>query len=126
MAYECKEGWEIGFEACVCPKKDQLQEMIKVIETNHSDVPFCCNSSYLTEIDYQRNILSCPLGSDDDSRTCKSKWKRTYGWDGKIQIMPDNATVEDYCIGPSWTFGSIEKGVVMAEYECPIPCGGIR
>ena len=50
VAYECKEnGWEVGFEACVCPKQDYVKEkMLKIRNEKAPTTDLCCPNSYIT------------------------------------------------------------------------------
>ena len=57
MGYRCNEekGWEVGFQACVCPDESVLSQMIDEVRTSKlknskefSKEPSCCNSTLLT------------------------------------------------------------------------------
>ena len=130
MAYECKDnGWEVGFEVCVCPKQDYVKnEMLKIKEEKAPTTDLCCPVSYITEKNGQ--LLTCPYGNYTETRTCDSEvWTSiqdpTEIWTSKTDKKDNNV-----CIGYTMheQAGPVEiefeKGILATQYKCKKLCGG--
>ena len=130
VAYECKEnGWEVGFEVCVCPKQDYVKdEMLKIKQEKAPDTDLCCQDSYITEKD--GHLLVCPYGSYTDNRTCESEeWQSiqdpTEIWTSKTSKKDNNV-----CIGysmhrqASTVADEFKRGVLPTQYTCKKLCEG--
>ena len=65
MGYRCNdEGWEVGFQACVCPDENVLSQMIDEVRTSKlknsnefSNDPSCCNSTLLTATKEKNGVI---------------------------------------------------------------------
>ena len=130
VAYECKDnGWEVGFEVCVCPKQDYVKnEMLKIKEEKAPTTDLCCPVSYITEKNGQ--LLTCPYGNYTETRTCDSEvWTAiqdpTEIWTSKTDKKDNNV-----CIGYTMHVqaGSVgiefEKGILATQYKCKKLCEG--
>ena len=131
VAYECKgSGWEVGFEVCVCPKKDYVKdEMLKITEAKAPATELCCPDSYITENNGQ--FLTCPYGTRlTDTRICKAyEWEKEQK-ETKIWTNLSGDEFENVCIGYTMhgqaksVADEFKKGIVPAKYSCKAPCGG--
>ena len=130
VAYECKnDGWEVGFEVCVCPKQDYVKnEMLKIKEEKAPTIDLCCPESYLTDYKFlDGQVLTCAYGSYTENRICESEvWELTQDptniWTSK---KDDNV-----CIGYTMQeqakslADEFEKGILATQYTCKKLCEG--
>ena len=124
VAYECKnDGWEVGFEVCVCPKQDYVKdEMLKIKNEKAPTTPLCCPESYITEKDKQ--LLTCPYGNYTDTKICDSEVWTSIQDQKEIWTSIASNKDNNICIGYTMheQAGHIgeefEKGILATQYKC--------
>ena len=125
VAYECKEnGWEVGFEVCVCPKQDYVKdEMLKIKQEKAPATDLCCPDSYLTEKDGQ--LLMCPYGNYTETRICESEvWTSIQDQKEIWTSIASNKDNNYVCIGYTMheqagpVEEEFEKGILATQYKC--------
>ena len=140
-AYQCNQdkGWDIGFDACICPDEDHL----KALDSKWpSSIPRCCPESLLTL--HREQNLTCPLSNNDKGQFCpNSKFVMETGfnftndqdilirkYDHKIQnyTWKTMAKGHQFCIAPIWHItgmeSEIEKPMQVKLFACIEPCDG--
>ena len=127
VAYECKDGWEVGFEVCVCPKQDYVKdEMLKIKQEKAPATDLCCPYSYITEKDGQ--LLTCPYGNYTESRTCDSDvWTsiQTEIWTSKTGKKDNNVCIGYTMHGQAKSVATeFKKGILPTQYKCKKLCEG--
>ena len=118
-AYECTEnGWEIGFEVCVCPKKEKMEKMVQEAKRQNPELKICCPTTYHAELgEIDKRTLTCQF--PDKSQTCNHEFM-------KEQSSEYQLGTNDFCVGPSWPIQNSfwNEGLKMTKYGCQRPCNG--